>query len=463
MNAHTPSTGPSTELLQRPALRSFLLFLDFFLIILAYYQVKPASRSLFLEYADARDLPYLWTASAALLLALMPLYNRLLKKHSRLNIVLGTCGAVLVMLVLFRVLLLQPNLSTAIGFYLLVDIFSVVLVEQFWSLTNSVFRSEGSRWYGLIASGGLVGGLVGGFLATALVSLTPVQTTDMPLIAAVIIALMIWLTTRLAQHGLYDEAPDSPAPKIAVAEAWNALRSSRYLVLIGVMLLLSQMGEPIIEYQFMHLVEQAHASREERTAYLSGFLSVLNGVALIVNLLVTPLILRRVGAFGGLMVQPLLLGAAAAAGFAFQFNLLMGAIVKICDRGLAYSINRTSRELIYVRVDTMRIYRAKAWIDMVGYRAFKLAGIATILLLTQWLPWKLSDASLSWVVVALCAGWIYAAFLLGKRGALPGGNLGQYAFRRRGDPAPEASSPQLQLVQHCQTESPKPAPKPIGC
>lgn len=427
------------RLLHRPALRSILLFLDFFLIILAYYQVKPASRSLFLEYADARDLPYLWAGSAALLLALMPLYNRLLKKYSRLNIVLGTCGAVLVMLVLFRVLLLQPNLPTAIGFYLLVDIFSVVLVEQFWSLTNSVFgRSGGSRWYGLIASGGLVGGLVGGILATALVSLTPVKTADMPLIAAAIIALMIWLTTRLAQHGLYDEAPDSPAPKVAVAEAWNALRSSRYLALIGVMLLLSQMGEPIIEYQFMHLVEQTYLSREERTAYLSGFLSVLNGVALIVNLMVTPLILRRVGAYGGLIVQPLLLGLAAAATFAFQFQLFTGAIVKICDRGLAYSINRTSRELIYVRVDTVRIYRAKAWIDMVGYRAFKLAGIATILLLTQWLPWKMSDASLSWVVVALCAGWIYAAFQLGKRGVLPSGNFGQYAFRRRGDLTPES-------------------------
>lgn len=416
----TPWVWPSPELLQRPALRSILLFLDFFLIILAYYQVKPASRSLFLEYADARDLPYVWAASAALLLALLPLYERLLKKYTRLNIVLGTCGAVLVLLMVFRILLLRPSLPVAVGFYLLVDVFSVVLVEQFWSLTNSVFRrSGGRRWYGLIASGGLVGGLVGGFLASALVSLTPVKTADLPLVAAAIIGLMMWLTTRLARHGLYNEAPDlAVAAPIAAAEAWQALRGDRFLILIALMLLLSQMGEPIIEYQFMHLVEQTYVNAEERTAYLSGFFSVLSGVALIVNLLVTPLILRRVGALGGLMVQPLLLGLAAAA-TVFQYQLVMAGIVKICDRALAYSINRTSRELMYLNVDTATIYRAKAWIDMVGYRTFKLAGIATILLLTQWLPWTMSAASLSWVVIALCAGWIYAALQIGKRSGRP--------------------------------------------
>jgi len=407
---------PSSRLLDRPAVRSILLFLDFFLIILAYYQVKPASRSLFLEYADARDLPYLWTASAVLLLALIPLYQGLLKKYARLNIVLGTCAAVLVLLVVFRILLLGANLPIVVGFYLLVDVFSVVLVEQFWSLTNSVFRrADGERWYGLIASGGLVGGLVGGSLASSLVSLTPLQTADLPLVAAGIIALMMGLTTWLGQQGFYAEALDRTSTPIAAADAWKALRRNRYLTLIAAMLLLSQMCEPIVEYQFMHLVEQTYTNAEERTAYLSGFLSVLSGVALVVNLLVTPLILRRVGAVGGLLVQPLLLGLAATATFVFRYPLLMAGVAKICDRGLSYSINRTSRELIYVRLDSVTIYRAKAWIDMVGYRSFKLAGIAAILLLTQWLPWKADDASLSVVVVALCACWIWAALEVGRR------------------------------------------------
>lgn len=406
---------PSPELLQRPALRSALLFLDFFLIILAYYQVKPASRSLFLEYADAKDLPYLWMASATLLLILMPLYERLLKKYTRLNIVLGTCGAVLVLLVLFRILLLRPDLPVAIGFYILVDVFSVVLVEQFWSLTNSVYRSsDGRRWYGLIASGGLVGGLVGGLAAGWLVSATPLTTADLLLVSAGIIGLMMWLTRRLARHGFYDEAPAAYVQEAYAADVWSAVRSSRYLALIAVMLLLSQICEPIVEYQFMHLVEQNYTDKDARTAFLSSFLSLLSGLALLTNLAVTPLLLRHLGIGAGVLAQPVLLGLSAL-GFAFEPRLWVAGAMKLCDRALAYSINRTARELLYVWVDAATIYRAKAWIDMVGYRGFKIAGSLTILLLTQWLPWKVSNAGLSWAVVAMCAGWIVAGVYIVRR------------------------------------------------
>ena len=401
--------------LHRPAWRSILLFLDFFLIILAYYQVKPASRSLFLEYADARDLPYLWTASALLLLGLMPLYGRLLRKFSRLNIVLGTCGAALVLLVAFRVLLREPGLPTAVGFYLLVDIFSVVLVEQFWSLTNSVFRSsDGRKWYGLIASGGLVGGLVGGLTASGLVSATPLETVDLPLVSAAVIGLMMWLTLRLARHGFYDEVAPPGAHQARVTDVWTTVRSSRYLTLIAVMLLLSQICEPIVEYQFMHFVEQTYLDKEARTAYLSGFLSLLSGAALAINLALAPLLLRGFGVGAGILAQPVLLGLSAL-GFAFEPRLGTAGIMKVADRALAYSINRTARELLYVWVDAATIYRAKAWIDMVGYRGFKIAGSVIILLLTQWLPWQVGDAGLSWAVVTMCVGWIIAGAYIMRR------------------------------------------------
>jgi AAA family ATP:ADP antiporter len=402
---------PPQGLWHRPMARSALLFANFFFIILAYYLVKPASRSLFLEYADAAQLPYVWTASAVLLLALMPLYQRILHRYSRVNIVIGTCLLIVVMLVMFRVWMQTPGVTVAVCFYILVDIFSVVLVEQFWSLTNSVYRSaEGRRWYGLIASGGLLGGLIGGLFAAWLIKATPVTTADLLLVAASIIALMIALTLFLARHGLYKEHPqhvqldEVPA---AVTEGWRVLRGNRYLALIALMLLMSQIAEPIVEYQFMHLVEQAYPEREERTAYLSHFLSVLSGFALLINLLVTPLVHRRLGAIAGLLVQPLLLGFSAMA-FALQSRLPVAAAMKIADRGLSYSINRASRELLYVPVDPVTIYRAKAWIDMVGYRTFKIAGNALILVLTQWLPWKLGYAQLSWVVLAFCGLWVWA-------------------------------------------------------
>ena len=45
-------------------IRATFLFINFFLIILAYYQLKPASRSLFIESLGAQRLPYIWIATA---------------------------------------------------------------------------------------------------------------------------------------------------------------------------------------------------------------------------------------------------------------------------------------------------------------------------------------------------------------------------------------------------------------
>ena len=47
--------------------RTGCLFLNFFLIILAYYQVKSASRSLLIEYWGSDNFPYVWIASALVL------------------------------------------------------------------------------------------------------------------------------------------------------------------------------------------------------------------------------------------------------------------------------------------------------------------------------------------------------------------------------------------------------------
>ena len=156
------------------AVRAGLLFVDFFLIITAYYQLKPASRSLFIEYLGADRLPYVWIATAVVLGAAMVFYHHLVERHSRFGLVLGTSLTFAATLVGFRILLAEPGPAVASAFYVFVDIFSVVLVEQFWSLTNSLHTTEdGKRWYGLVGAGGLCGGVAGGGIAAAFLQFTP--------------------------------------------------------------------------------------------------------------------------------------------------------------------------------------------------------------------------------------------------------------------------------------------------
>ena len=106
-----------------------------------------------------------------------------------------------------------------------------------------------------------------------------------------------------------------------------------------------------------------------------------------------------------MLAQPLMISLFSWC-FSLHSTLFFGGAAKISDRGLSYSINRASKELLYTLVDSILIYQAKAWIDMFGYRLFKVAGSFLILLFTQWLPFTVSVPQLSWLTAFICLIWI---------------------------------------------------------
>ena len=86
--------------------------------------------------------------------------------------------------------------------------------------------------------------------------------------------------------------------------------------------------------------------------------------------------------------------------------------MKIADRGLSYSINRASKEILYIPIDPVLIYQAKGWIDMFGYRLFKVIGSVLILALTQWFALGVSVADLSLLNLGVCGAWLLIILML---------------------------------------------------
>ena len=394
-------------LLRSVGLRSVLLSFNFFLIILALYQLKPASRSLFIESLGAAQLPFVWIASALVMGAFIGFYHRWVERCSRVRVVLSSCLAIAGILVAFRAVSSNPGPVGSTSLFVFTDILGVVLVEQFWSLTNSIYTTpEGRGWYGVVGTGGLVGGMAGGWLAALLLQHASLKTPDLLLTAAGIMMLICSLTWGMNRVGMYCEVDGVKAPSDSSAAAgWRILAHSRYLIMIAALILLAQLASALVEYQFLNTVEGSFAEREARTAFLGEFYSVLGVVSVAVNLVATPVVHRVFGPIAGLMVQPLLMGVCSW-GFLLTPTLFFGGAARISDRALSYSINRASKELLYVPVDPVVIYQAKAWIDMFGYRIFKLAGSVLILLFTQWLPIRLAVAQLSWFTIGICAVWV---------------------------------------------------------
>lgn len=398
----------------RPWLKAALLFINFALIIMAYYMVKAASRSMILEEASSAILPYIWIGSALLLMVLVPVYQTIVPRVPRFGLILSTLAIVAGLLLVFWLRFEQPTLMVASAFYIFVDIFSVVLVEQFWSLTNSVYRTrQAKRWYGLIGSGGLVGGIVAGMLAAQLIAKTSMQTPDLLLVSAALIAVLAAITMFLAASGLFaEEQPDQAEENRASPAA--LLRENNYMVLVASILMLAQLAAPFVEYQFMTLVREVYTEQDQRTVYIAQVFTWISSFALLINLLITPLIHRAIGAIAGLLVQPTMLIAGALA-FIWMPVMQVSAALRVMDRGLSYSVNRASRELLYVPISTETLYRAKAWIDMLGYRLFKVFGSGVIILLTECFVEPFSLAQLSAVLVVICLSWTLAVLLTRDR------------------------------------------------
>lgn len=421
MKAHQRrSSDPSNIIvgtLGKPAmLRSALLFVNFFLIIAALYQIKPASRSLVLEVLSPEQLPFIWMLSAAMLFFVIGGYQVLLSRFNRADVTLGVNVAFIIVLWLFHWQLREATVVSATGFYLLVDLMGVMLVEQFWSQANSAFKTqEGKSWYGVIGAGGLLGGMAGSALAALLIRYTAIQTADLLLVAALVLTLSLLLSFVLSTiettSKVMEELPVNPDG--IERGGVQSLLGSRYLLLIAASLLMAQLVSPLVEYQFMQVVAEHYTETEQRTAMLSLFFSILSGVSIAINLLITPLILHFFGVFTGLMVQPVVLALTAYC-FGMQGGVMSAAVMKLGDRGLAYSVTRASRELLYIPMETVKMYQAKAWIDMFGYRSFKLLGAFLILLLTQWTNLAATTVPLGSIVVVACIAWILILLILSR-------------------------------------------------
>ena len=333
----------------------------------------------------------------------MPCYQWLVKRVRRKQLNQYSILLFMGLLIGSYPFLLDPDLTSTICFYFLADIFSVVLVEQFWSLCNSAHSTEqGKKWFGLIAAGGLTGGIFGGFFANWLIKSWQFSTQDLLPVAAIFLLVLLLMNYLKTPKGVYKKTlQESPL----LTETPRAKVRKQYLIYITALLCLAQLVEPIVEYQFLKVVEAAFSARDERTAYISLLLGWLGIFSVAVNLIVTPWIHRSLGVIAGLTVQPLLVFISASA-FAIQANLITGSILKIADRGLSYSINRASKELLYVPIPTQQIYQLKAWIDMLGYRLFKLSGAFLILFFTQWSAYRLELGEYSLILLTTATLWL---------------------------------------------------------
>lgn len=393
-----------------------LLATWFFLTISTLWLLKPIRSASLLAHLGAAELPYVRFGSVAGVALVVAIYTRVVNRYSRLNVARG--ASLLFATVLFGFWVALEIGGEALGgqrwfvwaLFILVDIYSTVVVAIFWTYTNDVVtREEADRLYGPIGVGGILGGIAGGAVIDGLVAtIGPVH--PLLLCTGIVVATggLAWLSeARLRPPPRAVQRADEGALAAALGGG-RAVLESRYLLLVVGIVVGYEFAAAIADFAIHVVFERSFATQLEIARMFGRVGWIVSLTALVTQLVIVPVLLplKRIA----LLLPPLAMLAAVGGLMAVPI-VGMAIVLAASDRGLNYSLQQVTKETLYVPLSDAEKYKAKAFIDMLVDRAAKALSSVGLVGLIAAVGTSVS-ASLS-LAVGATALWTYCAAKLG--------------------------------------------------
>ena len=386
-----------TDVRAGEGLTAVVLFADVFLILCAYYLVKPL-RDGWIAVSEVGGLSqmelkaYASFGQSLLLAPVVAIYARLSARWPRRTLITRVTVVCICTLVVFW--LLQPGVAgnvpgAGIAFYLWVGMFGVFVVAQFWAFAADLYDgNRGDRLLPLIAIGATAGAAFGSLLTERLVRATSLGSGALLLVAIVPLFASIGLTRLADARGPLGtpraERVRSATPAAAAAPSGylgvlSLIARHRYLVAVALVALFTNWvntnGENIMFRVVQDALQHAitaqgitdkaaiHAFvREGTTAFYGDFFFWVNAFALAVQALLASRLLR----YGGLATVLLMLPVISLVSYTAMALVPVIAVVrvmKVAENGTNYSINNTARQVLWLPTTAEMKYQAKPAID----------------------------------------------------------------------------------------------------
>lgn len=289
--------------------------------------------------------------------------------------------------------------ATAIATYVMTGIFGSVVVPQFWTLVGTVLTvAQGKRLFGLIGAGGIVGAVVGPAIASGVLVYFPVKSLLLCGSAVFALAVVVVSAVRLTEAA----ADSVPIRRSSIFDSIRAVRSQPFLVRVALVVFLSTAALLAIDYLFKSTVGRA-LPRADVAPFVAHYYLALNCLSLVVQLLASGRLIRRLGVVPGLLLTPALLLGGAVLAFA-SGSLPSVLLVKGIDGSLRFSMHRVTAELMYLPIPLKERRAAKPFIDGTLARAAQTLTGAGLLALAG--TSFVAPRPLSIVVVGLTGAWL---------------------------------------------------------
>jgi AAA family ATP:ADP antiporter len=430
-------------------LTAFLLTLNIFLLLTAYYIIKPCREALILESWSPEAKSYMGVAQAVLLVFIVKIFSRLASRVPRQILITRVTLFFISNLILFYVLHGAGLSGKAIGaaYFIWVGIFSVMVIAQFWAFANDIYSLEaGKRLFPIVAFGATLGGFVGSELAKKLAHTRSVY--EMMLVAGAILGACI-VFTRIIHHrelagradrgpgGRPPEAPAGPATAGAAEDkaqplgkggGFRLLWENRYLLSIALFVLLLNFVNTNGEYILGNIVTPAARKAAEAAAlpaaqaaefvqqyiarFYADFNAIMNLWAMFVQLFVVSRVFKWFGVRWAIFFLPLIaLGGYTAV--SLGTSLLLVKWVKALENGSDYSIMNTTRHALFLITTREEKYKAKAAIDTFFQRTGDT--LSALLVFLNMTFFSLRIETIALINVVAVAAWILVGIMIFRR------------------------------------------------
>ena len=414
-----------TANIERDELPAVLLsFLFVFVLMTAYSILKPVRDALGGDFGNV-GLSVAWTANFVLSVIAVSAYGALLS-FVRFRIAVPAVYAFFALtflgLYVATIRLENPILINQ-GFYVWVSVFSLFHLSVFWAFMADLFdKSRAQRLFGLFAAGTSAGALAGPALTSLLVDVLGAKTLILVSSGLLLVPIPIILvlerlrTTSLNTAGQNADLSKQVAMGRNPFAGFSMFLTSRYLLMIGVFIVLYVTINTFVYFELQHLTgEYGLNTRTKIWAWIEIGTNVLT---LITAAFVTGRIVLKLGIRTALSMMPALVAGGVLVLLASP-TLLVLALFQVLRRVGNYAVTRPSREMLFTIIGREARFKAKPVIDIVLYRGGDMLTAWMFTLLSTTLGIGLSGIAV--VISGVAVLWALVALYLGKAYEADGG------------------------------------------
>jgi ATP:ADP antiporter, AAA family len=404
--------SPMVEVRKEESTGITLMFAYAFLCMTAYNIIQPLTRSKLIASLGAVNVPWVIFGSGLIIGLLMVVYTRIVSALPRRWALPITQAGMAVVMLGFWVLFQGGSEWVSVAFYLWGLLLGVLLISQFWTLANGVYDPrQAKRMFGFIGGGVALGGMTGAGLTATLVQRVGTNTLLL-FSAATLLAcagIVAFIVKRERDAAAAAATPDEERG-VSLSRAFALLRESKQIQLIALVIAFGSLGAALIDQQ-LNMAAEVFKGRGESDsigAFLAQVRFYLSLAAFVIQVWITPRIHKYLGIGFALMILPTNLGATAAV-IILNAALWAPAMASVFDRSLRYTVDKTTREVLFLPLPTALRQEVKPFVDVTVDRLSRGLGALLMLVLIQ--PWgmELDWYELSYVSLGLTVLWYFMA------------------------------------------------------